>query len=354
MSFEFGLANELDPKISLYCLLIVVCFLIFFGHASGVIEYFLERSPVYNRILQTIYKELMIMGLVSFSIVMYEATAQIGHDPESTQVKIITSIDFAHIILFFIAFFFVALAFYLMALSLYYENCYHRLAGDDISNLLTKVEELYKSKFSKILFEWIYWPFSSTRNHIEFHLLNDLFHKTYLLSTNFDFAAYLSISFGRYALKTINRSLLSWLVFLVILIINYIRIVAGFSCAKDAMIKDSILFEEISCEGYSVRMFLFSGVLLVVYFIILLGVSRLYKHRLVHSSFLLVVLCSCCRLISLGEIKEPKQYLGYLTQKEKEEADLSAYTLDDLERYHNKELKHEIGNLYYLPPYCFS
>jgi hypothetical protein len=281
MGFEFGLANELDPKISLYSFLIVVCFLIFFGHASGVIEYFLEKSPVYNRILQTIYKELMIMGLVSFSVVMYEATAKIGHDAESVQVKIITSIDFAHIILFFIAFFFVTLAFYLMALSLYYENRYHRLAGEDISNLISKVEEVYKSKFFKILFEWVYWPFSSTRNQIEFHLLNDLFHKTYLLSTNFDFAAYLSMSFGRYALKTINRSLLSWLVFLVILIINYCRIVAGFSCSKDSVITDSILFEQISCEGYSVRMFLFSGVLLVIVFMILLSVSRLYKQRLV-------------------------------------------------------------------------
>jgi hypothetical protein len=49
-------------------------------------------------------------------------------------------------------------------------------------------------------------------------------------------------------------------------------------------------------------------------------------------------------LISLGEVKEPKQYLEYLEQKEKEkDMNTEAYTVDDLERYHNKELKHEIG-----------
>jgi hypothetical protein len=49
-------------------------------------------------------------------------------------------------------------------------------------------------------------------------------------------------------------------------------------------------------------------------------------------------------LISLGEVKEPKQYLEYLEQKEKEkDMNTEGYTVDDLERYHNKELKHEIG-----------
>jgi hypothetical protein len=57
-----------------------------------------------------------------------------------------------------------------------------------------------------------------------------------------------------------------------------------------------------------------------------------------------VCLVVSLRLISLGEVKEPKQYLEYLEQKEKEkDMNTEGYTVDDLERYHNKELKYEIG-----------
>jgi hypothetical protein len=361
MSFKFGLANDLDPSISLYCFLCVVFFLIFFEYLSGVIEFFLEKSPLYNRILQLIYKELMLMGLVSFAVIMYGATQ--NHDSEhdsshdtshnddshsenshdssgnntshaspsydsthshnwlqslletnytsshndtshdnstdhsdtthveddyysssetslSRSEQVNLAVSFAHILLFFLTLCFVVLAFYLLWMSIFHEKNYHQLAGEEIISLKKKVENIYKNPFFKFLFLLIFWPFSSVRNHIEFHLLNDLFHKHYLLSLNFNFASYLSLCFGRFALKTINRSLLTWFVFIVILLINYFRIVDGkYICATKHIVYDPLSKNEMSCGNFTARLFIFSGILVSIFFVVLLLVSRIYKFR---------------------------------------------------------------------------
>lgn len=308
MGFMFGLANELDPSISLYCFIGVVFFLICFDYITGVLEFFLEKSPLYNRMLQLIYKELMLMGLVSFVVIMYEANASHAsaetatddlHNPNITehrflsaaageemsqQEKIIISIDFAHILLFYITLFFVVHAFYLMGMSIFIEKRYHQLAAEDLDSLAERVEQNSKNPIKKFLFEFSYWPFSTLRSHVEFHLLRDFFQKTYLLSVNFDFAAYLSHSFGRYALKTINRSLFSWAVFLLVIVVNYCRIAAGFSCHGVADTTDPLFHEIINCDNYAIRLFLFSGVLLAGYFLILLFVSTHYRKKYVLSS----------------------------------------------------------------------
>ncbi len=102
MGFHFGLIDTLDPKVSLYAFIGVISFVIVFEYGIGILEYFLEVHPLYNRIAQVIYKELMLMGIISFSIIMYEAK---NTSPTEDQLNIIKSIDFAHIILFYVTIF---------------------------------------------------------------------------------------------------------------------------------------------------------------------------------------------------------------------------------------------------------
>jgi hypothetical protein len=304
-SFEFGIASSLDPNISLYCFLSVVCFIIFFDYISSLVEFFLEKSPLYNRMLQLIYKELMLMGLVSFSVIMYEATnltqegatidssttsairrflsSSSSSESVSTDHKILVSIDFAHILIFYITLFFVLHAFFLMVISIVNEIKYYKYSSDDFNELISRIETLQKFKNQRYFYESSYWPFSFLRHRIEYHLLKDIFHDMFLLSEQFDFAAYLSMSYGRYAVKTMNRSLLTWFFFLLILVINYCRIASGHSCYGHDRhannVKDSLFGQNINCNDYNIRVFIFSGIILSLYFLVLLYISHIYKER---------------------------------------------------------------------------
>jgi len=130
MGFKFGLVSNLNSKVTLLCFLGVILFLVVFDFFVNLLEFFLEGdhlfesqyifviliyhtsgSELYNRMVQMIYKELMLMGLVSFTVIMIEASKK--EDPNHHDDWII-GIDFSHIVIFFLTFFFVAHAFYLM------------------------------------------------------------------------------------------------------------------------------------------------------------------------------------------------------------------------------------------------
>ncbi len=67
----------------------------FFDFLVGLMEYYLEGSQQYNRMVQMIYKELMLMGLVSFTVIMVEA-GQVNSSSEESYHQWITGIDFSH------------------------------------------------------------------------------------------------------------------------------------------------------------------------------------------------------------------------------------------------------------------
>lgn len=275
MGFTFGVANELDPDISLFAFFAVIAFLIFFDYVSGVVEFFLEKSPLYNRMLQMMYKELMLMGLVSFSIVMFEAAEGAGAANATVE-----AIDFAHILLFYLTLFFVLHAFFLMGISILNEKKYRNVYLEDLNQLITKIKDNSRNPIWNFFFHLESWPFSKVRQHVEFHLLNTLFLNTYLLSETFDFSTYLSISFGRYALKSTNRSLFSWIIILFILIINYTRLQIGYGCLSSSQVQtDDRLINNTNCKSYTVRMFGLAGIIYCVYIAIIIFISHYYKKK---------------------------------------------------------------------------
>ena len=80
MGFHFGLVSNLNSKITLLCFLGVILFIIMFDFLANLLEFFVAGSELYNRMIQMIYKELMLMGLVSFTVIMIEASKQ-DHGP---------------------------------------------------------------------------------------------------------------------------------------------------------------------------------------------------------------------------------------------------------------------------------
>ena len=330
MGFEFGSVAHLDVQITLISFISVIVFVVVFDTATGIMEYFLEGSKLYGKMIQMIYKELMLMGLVSFIVVITES-AQTKALAESEKGHTwFLAIDFSHILLFFVTFFFVVHAFYLMRASIISGAKYKFMFGEPMEELIDAVEDAKKDRLKRFLFNFDFLPLSSIRERVEFRLVHVLFRDAYCLPEDFHFAYYLSGCFDRYALKTINRSLITWFVLILMAILNFVRVSAdiGFqSCTNSAahgetnttsseishhmqfnyyMDTDEILsrpltsydglvraqsvsageessgphaYESNMCRKNLVKLFLAAGVLLCLYTLIILFFSRLYKLR---------------------------------------------------------------------------
>uniref|UniRef100_A0A7S3H5P2 EF-hand domain-containing protein n=1 Tax=Spumella elongata TaxID=89044 RepID=A0A7S3H5P2_9STRA len=243
--------------------------------------------------IEKIYKELMLMGLVTFCVIMYEATPTGGIS--ETEEDWINAIDFSHVYLFFVTFFFVMHAFYLMFMSVWSSSSYRSMFTEKTVDLMAVLNKVKSNWWDKFLFNVKALPLCSVRNRVEFSMIHSLFVKTYLLPVDFDFPYYLSGCFDRFALKTINRSMFTWIVLLVIVAFNFLRILVGLSCAvpseEEAEERRRFLQEtdesEVEdsghdhCKEETLYIFLFCGLALIAYTLILTMVSRLYKMRLV-------------------------------------------------------------------------
>lgn len=309
--FEFGNVQELSSRITLVTFIAVVAFVVFFDFLVGLMEYFLSGSQLYNRMIQLIYKELMLMGLVSFTIIMAEALQKNSESHNPNYERWIEGIEFSHILIFYLTFFFVAHAFYLMRTSVVCARKYRQRFCEKPKHLIDKVEN--QTDQEKLLYTFTYMPFQDLRTRVEFQLIHFLFNETYLLSEGFNFASYLSGCFDRYALKTINRSMFTWFILMILSVLNYGRIVAGFgfhhcegppeaeapahrklgsdhpatdphyysSEASSEPHATEVLVSKV-CPTMNVKLFVFMAILLVFYTIILVLVSRLYKLRLIN------------------------------------------------------------------------
>jgi hypothetical protein len=220
MGFKFGLVGSIDPNISMACLVIVIGFILTFEFVTGLLEYTLEELPLYNRMMQKIYKELMQMGVMSFIIVIYEATNASGSAEEHNWIL---SIDFIHILLFFVAFFFVLHALYLMAVSISSSYSYVKMFHQQDSQLLIQIGNL--NSLQRALFSCRYLPLSPLRVKVEFRLIYALFRDTHKsLPKAFNFTLYLKKRFEKYALKTIDVGAFSWFVIVLLGLINLARV----------------------------------------------------------------------------------------------------------------------------------
>lgn len=293
MGFHFGLIGSISPFYSFVAFICTISFIICFDYLTGILEYFLQNEKFYSRIVQVIYKELMIMGVISFSIVMYEATHNLVSPNEE---QIIVAIDFAHIVLFYLTIFFVLYALYLIVISLHFSFKYRQYDTYSIIDLVESVERNYESLLGRLTFRMKYLPLSSHRNVVEYKMIQSIFNASYLVPPDFNFAGYLNGCFLRYALKTVNRSFLTWFLLIASVGLNYIRLgYVDYSCAIRGSIpvarKRSLSAENVDamdrdCRITILRTFLAFGAILSLFSVILLGVSRLYKIRLVNYSFL--------------------------------------------------------------------
>ncbi|RYH28530.1 hypothetical protein EON65_11870 [archaeon] len=302
--FEFGEISYLDPTKTLFCFIMVICFVVAFDVTIGVMEYYLEGSPIYNRMVQTIYKELMLMGVVSFIIIMVRAgRLASNYATAESGAEWVLGIDYAHIVLFFLTVFFVLHALYFMKKSLSSNATYRRKYTKEVAAMIKELDVVETNAQASFFYYLQYLPFSQLRDQVEFYLMVSLFRDTYWLPLEFNFADYLSGCFSRYSLKTIDRSFYSWLVILVIVVLNFGRVMLGFefnNCRKtihgdhtDDHHDDDDHHRRLSggavpehknteCVLSLVKLFLICAAALCLYTFIMMLICRLYKIRLIY------------------------------------------------------------------------
>lgn len=222
--FVFGNVGELNASVTVQCFVYLVFFIMFFDAFVGVLEYFLQGSPLYHRMIQTIYKELMLMGIVSFIITMILALESYKNTHSEAGTKWIKGIEFAHILLFFLTFFFVGHALFLMRKSIVSRSYYRTTFSQGVSTVLSEAPNIMKNPLEYFLFKFHLFPAIGTKDRMELWLMHELFRDTYWLPHDFNFADYLSGCFDQYILKTIDRSFFTWIVLIVLSVLNYARI----------------------------------------------------------------------------------------------------------------------------------
>lgn len=79
MAFSFGILGEIDATVATIAFVVTILFLTTFEFLTGWLEFIIEENPIYNQMLQRIYKELMIMGFITFVIAMYLASDNAGN-----------------------------------------------------------------------------------------------------------------------------------------------------------------------------------------------------------------------------------------------------------------------------------
>lgn len=288
MGFQFGAVRELDFQVTLYCFTLVVAFVIISEYVLGVVEFFMEGSRLYSRMLKMIYKELMIMGMLTFCVMMYEASPEEENDPNAEEW--LAAIDFSHVYLFFVTFFFVLHAFYLMIKSATAASEYRLLFSESTTTVIDRLRGAKESWLGSCLFSMKLLPISSARYHAEFSMIQSLFMRLYRLPESLDFPYYLSGCFDRFALATINRSVFTWVVLLFLVACNYVRIRYNLTEALFALVFDSLGWKVSEVTGLSDRhltftetLYVFSvcGIFLVLYTVAMTIVSRIYKARCV-------------------------------------------------------------------------
>jgi hypothetical protein len=78
MGFTFGLLTSINGNVSTAAFVVTILFLVTCDALTNMLEASLKGSVIYNSMLQKIYKEIMIMGFVSFGITMYQVSFSIS------------------------------------------------------------------------------------------------------------------------------------------------------------------------------------------------------------------------------------------------------------------------------------
>lgn len=149
-------------------------------------EYAIDSG--YEDLVRRLYKEMMMMGYLSFGVFLAFNAAGLKHDQQYL------AFEFSHITTFFIAIFFVVRACLFVKYTRTSKQYFQSADTESIASLVKRYKDLHSNSWTLEALIYNLFPnFSSLRRCIEFHILKDFFFKTYrLIPSEFRYVNYLS------------------------------------------------------------------------------------------------------------------------------------------------------------------
>ena len=310
MGFEFGLLNSINVQTGTLCFLSIIVFIVFFEYILEFVESCREDSPAIYQMLQKIFQELMVMGLVSFVITMMQ-TSRFYEENEN----IVQAFDVTHIILFFMTISYVLHAFLLTSLSKIVAETFESYQFINLDEVIVSLRKK-KNCVSEFILRSPFIPGSQLREMAEFKILEIQFRSAYRLSPTFLFSTYLTGCFEKNALNLLNVGAFIWVVVIIVGFINWLRAELMKDWSSECTHRRHEDEVNSDCNKYDLIVFFLSGVLMSIAAIVLLFITRLYEVRsvsvsnylrivsimriymiyhysLIHSSFEYILICVC-------------------------------------------------------------
>ncbi|CAM9653748.1 unnamed protein product [Chrysoparadoxa australica] len=208
----------------------------------NMLEYRLEEEddPFYAGLLEKIISELSTFGLVAFILFLLEQTETIQHN------EAFFTFEFAHVLIFFMAFFFVLNAITLVLAWLPVKRSWDKTSYMTLEEVLPMCESnaehnrWVKPPLLATLLpgSWrTIWKDLAARSAMEYHLARCLFIETYNQPPDFDFEKYCIRMTNSLILHLVDVPVRAWMA---LLFLNWFAL--GFKVLTEGEVKDSRVF----------------------------------------------------------------------------------------------------------------
>jgi Ca2+-binding EF-hand superfamily protein len=273
MGSVYGEVREMGPVPGTVIFVAVIVLITVLEYMFDVLDEIAKRKDCVE-ILSKLKFELMILGMISFTVFIFESSA----GEELTDSEWFEAFDLAHILILFIAIAFIVQAMFLFQYATHAGRHYllHlRAFTSDCIEGLTRLEESPEGRRSD--------EFKDLIGTIEFKILEQLFFETYKnkgVATTFDVAKYVGFLFHTYIAEIGEVSKLSWLILAVLVCFNLVRVYAIDPTAVASTCGESEEEGEI-CPEYIVQYGFVLGILVNLFVVGLYVASRRYTEALV-------------------------------------------------------------------------
>jgi len=213
-----GAGETLSIDLVSKALIGIIIFTIGYEFSTEHLENKLFGTP-YLKIVNQVYKELTVMGLISFVVFMI---GQVG-DLFADNPDVYMAFEYAHILVFFIALMIIISSAYLCMLNYLTSVAYLNTDLATMPDLLESYEETQKTWWGRFSFHNFYAP-SKLRTDFEFKILHHFFVTSYHVPRNFDFGMYLCESLDLQIVELVEVDVMSWFGVMVLILGNMLRI----------------------------------------------------------------------------------------------------------------------------------
>jgi hypothetical protein len=226
----FGLMGTLDSSASTLIFVLLLILLILLEMGFYHLEHWARANDI-NELVEKLKEELMLMGLLSFTIFIYTQAAGGAVTEGSKIYPYFISFEMIHIVLLFVAIAFCAQASYLIMYAVRQGRSYLKSKRLSAKTLIEQVSNLkVDSPFSYWAFHslpwWVPVNYPVLRKRVEVKIVERLFLEYQNRKEDFRFAYYISQLFRLYIAELGKVSPRAWSMVGLLVVLNYCRIVA--------------------------------------------------------------------------------------------------------------------------------